>query len=182
MKIENKNRKKYIIIATCIVALIAASGTAFAIYSSQSTNTSEKTTPKKSESDDKQADSIQKDPEVKETRPNTDQPEKPQDNPSTNKNTVSLVASADIVGSSLYIRGGINTPVGTNGTCFALLSGPNGESLNKPTDLLQNPGTTDCRTIAIPISELSSGRWKFTLNYDSPDTEGVSNENTFDIK
>ncbi len=100
----------------------------------------------------------------------------------TGKQQVAMVASYDTSGDTVYIRGGINNSAVYDGECSAELTGPNGKTIHKATSLLQNAATTDCKTIQIPTSDLSSGIWKYKLVYTSATTEGSSSEGTFEIK
>lgn len=98
----------------------------------------------------------------------------------TGKTTVTVVTSASVSGDTVYIRGGINNAV-SEGKCYAQLKGPSGSSIKKDTTLLPGAATADCKTIKIPVSELSPGTWIYKLNYSSPTAEGVSSENSFQI-
>lgn len=113
--------------------------------------------------------------------PNTDHATLPDPQGSNGNQIVPVVVSSNVDGSIVYIRGGINTPV-SEGTCFAELEGPNGEKIRKETALLPNAGTTDCKTISIPISELTKGKWNVTLNYSGTNKEGKSSVDTFTIQ
>jgi cytoskeletal protein RodZ len=97
------------------------------------------------------------------------------------KTIVSVVTSVDISSNTVYIRGGINNAVGTDGTCYALLTGPDGTTTQKDTTLLQNPSTVDCKTIQIDATSLTKGVWTYTLNYSSNTYEGTSDEATFTV-
>lgn len=114
-------------------------------------------------------------------RTNTDQPLPPAKDVATGKLTASVSTSNSIADEIVYIRGGIDNSVVFTGSCYAQLNGPNGQSIRKDTELLQNASTTDCRTIQIKVSDLSQGRWKYTLNYISENMEGSSSETSFDI-
>lgn len=120
------------------------------------------------------------DPEQKLTPTNTDHSTVSPVDESTGKQTIPVVASANVDGSVVYIRGGLNVYRST-GLCFAKLTGPNGETIQKDTDLLPSAGTTDCRTIQIPVSELAPGEWTFTLNYSADDAVGASDASSFSI-
>lgn len=187
MKIKNKkNTKKIVVISTLIIALAVIGAVCFYIInntnSDQSLQKNSSEIAKKSESDKKQEEEINDNPEYKDTKTNTDIPAPIITDESTGKKTLQMVASADISDGILYIRGGINNSVEYDGTCFAQLAGPNGESIRKDTTLLQNAATTDCKTIQVNTSELAKGSWKLVLNYSSNDAEGASSEASFEIK
>ena len=185
MKIKKSKNSKKIHISV-IVLLLVVSGAAHWYLSqnnnNEKDNTAQTTKPEKSESDKKQEEEINDNPEYKDTRTNTDTPAPIITDESTGKKTVQMVASADISDGILYIRGGINNSVEYDGTCFAQLAGPNGESTRKDTTLLQNAATTDCKTIQVNTSELVKGGWKLVLKYSSSDVEGASSEVSFEIK
>lgn len=136
----------------------------------------------KTDSSDKKNTSNQDNPapEDKLSPNNTDHSTASPVDESTGKQTVPMVASANVDGSVVYIRGGLNVYRST-GSCFAKLSGPGGEKIQKDTELLPNAGTTDCRTIQIPVSELAPGEWSFTLNYSADDAVGTSDASSFSI-
>lgn len=183
MKIQKKKNTKEILILALLVSvglLILVSGSVYAYIRLNQPDTT--STPTKSESDEQQSDAIDNTPPVKETTPNTDTPEPAKTDAETGKKVAEMVASANISGGTVYIRGGINNLVVYDGTCSAQLIGPNGELLTKNTTLLQNAATTDCKTISINTSDLAKGKWKFTLDYNSASAEGKSNENTFTIQ
>jgi len=119
-------------------------------------------------------------PKQKKTTTNTDPQAPTTVNKATNKTTVTVVTSASVSGGTVYIRGGINNAV-SEGECYAQLKSPSGSSIKKSTTLLPGATTADCKTIKIPVSELSTGTWTYKLNYSSPTAEGVSNENSFQI-
>lgn len=116
----------------------------------------------------------------KESTTNTDTPPAPTTNGESNKKQVQLVASADQSNDTVFLRGGINYPV-TDGSCYAKLSGPSGQSIQKDSTILQNPASTDCHTISISLSELEPGEWSFILYYNSDQYEGSSNEVSFTL-
>ena len=161
MKVKNKknNKKRVIISSIVVVILVAASASAYYFMNKNSEDNDLKknsaTTAKKSESDEQQAKELEENPEYKETKTNTDTPAPITTNESTGKKTVQMVASANISSGILYIRGGINNSVEYSGTCYAQLTGPNGESVRKDTTLLQSAATTDCKTIQVNTSELT---------------------------
>lgn len=173
MKIKKVHNKMLVI----VIVLLAMMGlTALLIHTFLGNNATDNTSKNRdSQSDNKQSQNLENNPDIKEIPVNTDHPQK--NVPGSNgKKTVGMVASGEVASDTVFIRGGVNGVVDTGGACFAQLSGPYGEVKRKDTALLQNPSTTDCKTISFPSSELSSGTWKFTLNYSSSDTEGVSNE------
>lgn len=179
IKKQEKSRKKIVL---PVVALLLVSIVATIVFLAQKdhtnkTPTTQSTTPQQT----KTPEPTRVTPEDKKSAPNTDsQTTLPKEN-STNS-SIALTVSSNISGNSLYIRGGIDGSIVTEGQCYALLSGPNGESIRKDTVLLQNPSTTDCKTIVIDTGSLKPGKWKITLHYELNSTRGVSNETTIEIK
>ena len=186
MKIKSKknNRKIVIISSIAVVAITIASASAYYFINKNNEEDSRKnnaTTAQKSESDEQQAKELEENPDYKNTKTNTDTPAPIITDESTGKKTVQMVASADISGGVLYIRGGINNSVEYDGACYAQMTGPNGESVRKDTTLLQSAATTDCKTIQVNTSELVKGSWKLVLKYSSSDVEGASSEVSFEV-
>lgn len=131
-------------------------------------------------SDQQQAEHLSKSPDSKKEAPNADKPAPPISSDTSSKKQVQMSASTDTSNNTVYIRGGVNYPV-TGGSCYAELTGPSGQSVRKDTTVLQNPASTDCKTISIPTSELASGKWKFVLHYTSDNYEGASSEISFSV-
>lgn len=182
MKIKSKSKnKKVIILAVATALAIGSSVVIFALSRDTAKQTTDESS-KKSTSSNKQEskESTKDNPEDKNQSSYNDKPTVPSAEDNSSKKRVDLVASVDKSDGMVFIRGGFNYPI-TEGGCYAQLSGPAGQSIRKDTTLLQNPGSTDCKTISIPVSELSAGEWKFTLQYTSNDYEGVSNEISFTI-
>lgn len=180
IKKHTKKINKPVLIATSalLVGLIVFLAYALIVrpQSDKSADITNTTTP----SDQQQSENLVNNPDDKTVSPNTDTPIEPTITPKSEKKQVQMVASVDQSNDTVFIRGGINYPV-TGGSCYAKLVGPSGESIRKDSVVLSNPASTDCKTIPIPISELESGVWTFTLNYTSNEYEGVSNEASFTL-
>lgn len=181
MKIKTSS-KKLIILITAVVILTAAIGLAYYFNRNDSdqVGTSGDQVAQKAKSDEDQAKALQEKPENKNISPNTDSPVPTTTDETTNKTVVQMSIAAEVYNGTLSIRGGIDNAVLYDGNCYALLAGPNGEIIKKNTVLLQNPSTTDCKTIVVNTNELSKGRWSVTLNYESDNIEGKTDEKTFD--
>lgn len=181
IKRPSKIKKPLIILTLLILVGIVAFLVYWFAYRPQSDNKSNVTSTTKEVSTDKQqSENIQNNPDTKTEAPNSDKPADPTTSSTSSKKQVQMTASTDASNGMVYIRGGMNYPV-TGGACYAQLSGPSGQSIRKDTTLLQNPASTDCKTISISRSELASGKWTFTLRYTSDDYEGVSNEVSFSV-
>ncbi len=186
MKIQNHKKTKKvtpIIIVIFLVLLIGVVAALFYLNQTRSNslpNDTDQATKNVHVSDNKQSQQLKDDPDGKLVTPNTDNPSTPASNENTGKKQVQMTASSNIVDNMVYIRGGINYPLNV-GSCYAQLTGPSGQSIRKDTTLLPGPASTDCKTISIPIAELASGKWTFTLHYVSDTYEGISNEISFSI-
>lgn len=188
MKIKKERRNLFIPFGVLLLSLGVLGFLAYAYINnpsrqnSNTVNTSKTNTDesKQGEASGDQQETVEQNPNDKDTPPNTDQPATPTNDTTSDKKQVQMFASTDTSGGTVYIRGGINYPV-TGGTCYATLSGPSGETLRKDTTLLQNPASTDCKTIAVSSSELASGTWKVVLHYTSDTYEGASDEVTFSL-
>ena len=184
---KKKNNKKLFYIGLLAVVILCVGG--FLAYQyiyrpyaeKDSGSTKDPSKPLSTKSDKEQAAHLQEDPANKNSSPNTDPAAPISKDKVSGKSTVQMVASTDTSDDKVYIRGGVNSPVSEDGTCYALLKGPSGQSIRKDTTVLQNPASTDCKTISIPLSELASGKWSFTLHYTSTNYEGVSSEVTFSL-
>ena len=187
MRIRRKKiNKKIVLIISAVLIIITASVLAYVYKHRQgqvSVNNSgifNADTFEPTQSDIEQSEQLQNDMNGKKSSPNTDRPTNPTQSTNSTKQQITVSASVDKSSDTVYIRGGMNYPV-QDGSCYAQLIGPSGQSIRKDTDLLQNPASTDCKTIAIPITDLNSGSWKFILHYSSDMYEGASSEVTFSI-
>lgn len=117
----------------------------------------------------------------KTSAPNSDRPAQTETDQASGKRIVPVVASAEVDGNTIYVRGGMNTPE-SEGTCLVELTGPANEKVQKETTLLPNASSSDCKTVIIPTKELSPGEWKLVLNFSSSSAKGASSATTFVIK
>lgn len=181
MKIKRKSVKPLLIL-TIVTALCAGAAFAYWYFNQSNTQTAKTDSNTPSQSDVEQSKNLEEDPGNKDTTPNTDKPAPTTPSEETpGKEKVTMTASTDSLNDTIYIRGGVNYPVPADGKCYAQLSGPSGQSVRKDTTLLQNPASTDCKTIAIAARELTPGAWSFTLHYTSDAYEGVSSEVAFTV-
>lgn len=185
MKIRKQPKTKKIIFAVFLLLTVLVVALFTYFYSKpKGTHDSSKSTTSQSDnttqSDGEQSKNLKNSPEKKQLAPNTDTPASPTAATTSSKQQVSMSASTNTSSGIVYIRGGINYPV-VDGGCYAELHGPSGQTVHKDTTLLQNSRSTDCKTISIPVSDLVSGMWTFTLHYTSNAYEGVSNEISFTL-
>ena len=183
MKIKQKTLKRNFWIPALIIAavigvlvltyFVLAKGGDFALPG----QTSDKST--STEKEESEIENTTNTPD-KFTPPNSDQPAETEVDESSGKRVIPVVASATVDGNQVYVRGGLNTPE-TEGTCYAELTGPSNQKIRKDTVLLPSASTTDCKTITIPTSELSTGQWSYTLNFTSNSAKGASSADTFVI-
>ena len=179
----NSNKKIRLVIAYLVVLAVAGAAflyVYFTIIKSDASNNSNADSQTMAESDRDQSKNLQDNPDIKDTAPNTDHPAPPTTNETSDKQQVQVVTSTDQSGGTVFIRGGVNYPV-TDGTCYAQLIGPSGQSIRKDAAVLPGPASADCKTISIPVNELASGSWKFILHYTSDNYEGASVETSFTI-
>lgn len=180
IKKSDKTNKKILIVISLIVISVVTLLLYLFVLKPQDSNSNTSSQSNGTETDKQQSDDIQNSPEVKTTAPNADKPAEPTPVTGSNKKQVQMIASSDQSNNTVYIRGGINYPV-TGGSCYAQLSGPSGQSIRKESAVLSNPASTDCKTISIPASELTTGRWTATLHYTSDEFEGTSSEISFTL-
>lgn len=180
-KKHSQTHKIIIVLASILVLALITAGVAFLSTNQQSeqrtTDASEDTKTTETESEN-----LNVNPDSKSESNNTDKPKSPTVTEDGTKSVVQMTVSANISNNIVYIRGGINNASIANGTCYAQLTKSSGESKRLDTILLQNPTTTDCKTIALNTSELSSGTWTVKLYFSSNNIEGVSNETSIEIK
>lgn len=201
INLKNKNkitRRKLYTIATLLTCLIVGSVSVYAISRpEENVNTAQEdkhSSSKKSEDiehkDDNpsstQLDSDNSqppnDPQDKKHNTNTDTPPPIQESQGDGRSQVMMSIFYDTNSTSLNIRGGIDNAVVFEGQCYVKILGPNDEAITKDTQLLQNPRTTDCQTISIPLENLAKGLWTAQLHYESKAYEGKSDEVSIDIK
>lgn len=182
MQIKSRSKtKKILLILTAVVVIGAA---AFLIYlyayRNKSTSSTSDTQTTALNTDNQQSKNLQSNPDTKTQAPNADQPAPPITSSTSSKKQVEMTASTDSSNGTVYIRGGVNYPV-VGGSCYAELTGPSGQSVRKDTTVLQNPASTDCKTIVITTNSLASGKWSFILHYTSDNYEGASDEVSFSV-
>lgn len=177
---QTKRKNRILIILLSLLVILGAIFAYFYFTITTSDSKNESTPPDTFKSDRDQSKDLQHDPDNKDKAPNTDHPATPSTVTDSNKKQVQVVASTNRSSDTIFIRGGINYPV-SGGSCYAELSGPSGQSIRKDSTVLQNPASTDCKTISIPLTELAPGNWTFLLHYTSDSYEGVSDEISFVI-
>ena len=187
-KTRKKSKRPLFIIVAILVLLVVGAWLWVNVWSSNnnSDKPAESSNTKKDSSKDSKSSTRSSNettpatPDSKTTPTNTDQTTSPATPSSGSKTPVEFVSNVNVSGGTVYIRGGINIPT-QSGSCYATLKGPSGTTVRKDTTLLQNPSTTDCKTIQIPASELTKGTWSYTLNFESDQLQGASNAQTFTI-
>lgn len=181
MKIKKYSKINRSLAAFCIIIVGAGLFLAyFYVSNSKNSKISDPVNVVQPNSDKDQAAHLKNNPKDKNISPNSDKPIEPTSSNSPSKKQVQVVASSDMSSGIIYLRGRINYPV-ASGSCFAQLKGPSSQNVRKDTTLLQNPASTDCKTIQIPISELTSGKWTFDIHYESDIYEGTSDEVSFSV-
>ena len=182
IKKHTSNHKKIgLAVASILVLALMTTGVAL-LLNNQTTQQNTVETSKGQETTTQQPGDTNANPGTKEESTNTDKPESPTVNEDNTKSVVQMTVSVDISNNTVYIRGGINNATLSSGNCYAQLSKSSGEVKRIDTTLLQNPSTTDCKTISLKSSDLTPGTWSVKLYYSSDTTEGVSNETSVEIK
>lgn len=179
IKIKKNNKNIFIISALCITAALCIATAFYILNNREDYNPS--SIPERAESDIQQTKTIENNPTTKTNPGNTDTPTPVVIDKNSGKGVLQMTTSYDIADDKIYIRGGINNSVEYDGICYAELTAPDGKAINKQTTLLQNSATTDCKTISIPLSDLSPGKWSYTLNYTSDNSTGKTDEISFSI-
>lgn len=166
---KNKSSKKLILILLTLAVIIASGVGMYAYYHKTSDNNVAITDTKETiqpNTDKEQSDALKESPDNKEKVINSDRPSEPDAVEGSNLKRLQVTATANVSSGTLYIRGGVNYAV-DDGRCFATLVGPGGQKATKDTTLLQSPSSTDCKTIQMPASELTTGEWTVNLNFES---------------
>jgi hypothetical protein len=171
--------KKVALIVAAVLVIFGALG--FFLYTTWAQTNRGATTESSEDSTRGLEESVGTNPDDKQTPPNTDSPDPIQQSDSNKRANVQMIISVTVSGDVIYIRGGINASGISNGTCYALITNTDGVTVQKNTELLQNPSTTDCETITVNKRELGAGTWKVTLHYTSDYIKGVSNEVSVEI-
>lgn len=83
------------------------------------------------------------------------------------------ISYADIYNNNLEIRAFTNGVIEGTGKCTATVTMGN-TKVTKSNDAFIDASTTQCKPIYIPASDLSSGTWKVSVTFSSPDHEGTS--------
>ncbi len=181
MRINKNKSSKKLIVTLVIVALLTTVGV-YAYYHKNTNNNSVTADTMESQpnTDEEQSKALKESPDNKEKVVNSDRPPEPETIEGSELKSLQVTATANISSGTLYIRGGVNYPV-EDGRCFATLVGPGGQKITKDTTLLQNPSSTDCKTIQISTSELTSGKWTISLNFESSIYVGKSPDVTVTI-
>ena len=178
IKPPKKQKKSTLVIIAIVTLTLAVGYLSYSYYSKSWPFANGSASQKELSSDEIQAKSLRDDPSNKLKNTNSDKPVEPTLNEKSDKKQVTMTASTDSSDGFIFLRGRIGYPV-VDGTCYAVLSGPSSQSIRKDTAILQNPASTDCKTISIPASELAPGKWTFILRYVSDSYEGASNEVSF---
>lgn len=180
MKLPKKQKKSILVIIAVVILTLVVGYLSYAYYSKNWPFANSSTSQKEPSSDEIQAKSLRDDPSNKLKNTNSDKPAEPTLNEKSDKKQVAMTASTDSSNGFIFLRGRIGYPV-VDGACYAVLSGPSNQSIRKDTAILQNPASTDCKTISIPAGELTPGKWTFILRYVSDGYEGASNEVSFSV-
>lgn len=107
---------------------------------------------------------------------NTEQPSTP-NNATGQKKTANIgISYADVYNNNLEIRAFTNSVIEGTGTCTAIVTMKDMESMRitKTSKAFIDTSSTLCEAIYIPVTDLHAGKWTITVKFSSPDYEGTS--------
>lgn len=101
----------------------------------------------------------------------SDRPAKPVTNPGDSKATTSIeITSANQTEDTIQIRSLIST-LTSEGTCTLTLT-KGASVITKTVGVQALPSHSTCKGFDIPVSELSTGQWQLTLNFENNTLKG----------
>jgi hypothetical protein len=130
---------------------------------------------KRTDSEKKASEALEKDPSSKMENAQTDTPETPDTNSSSGKQEANvLVTNAGVFNGKVSASGFATNVVESTGTCEYVFTNGN-TRIVKQSEPLPNSTSTTCKTVSFSADELSgSGLWKVYLHYISDISEGTS--------
>lgn len=181
MKIQSKKMfKKPLIIVAAIMALLAVSALTYVYVFNGSTldwdshKTSSDDTPL-TNLDKPTDEQIEAGEEIK--RESVEKNEAINENSSDQSGeigTVSvIITAAEQSSGQLVIRSLIQT-VSNEGTCTLTLQKTDGTTVTKTAGVQASASSSTCKGFDVPVSELSPGEWRITVNYKSESLEGAA--------
>lgn len=90
--------------------------------------------------------------------------------------TVALdITAANKSSDTLLIRTLIQT-ITSSGTCSLTMSGPGGASYTATAGVQANASTSTCQGFNVPLSSLSEGKWKITIDFKDGDLAATASK------
>lgn len=81
------------------------------------------------------------------------------------------ITAANQNGNTLNIRTLLQT-LSSTGTCTLTMTGPSGKTYTATAETQTGPSTSTCKGFDIPISTLSAGVWKITIQFENASVKG----------
>jgi cytoskeletal protein RodZ len=135
---------------------------------------------KKSDSEKKTSEAIEKDPSKKLQNTQTDTPAQPETSDTSGKQIVNvLVTNAGVFNGKVSASGLATNAAETGGVCEFIFTSAD-VTFSKKTDTMQNPTSTSCKTVSFDADELTrAGTWSVYIHYVSSASEGKSSPKEF---
>lgn len=188
MKQKKTSRKKIIIIA--IIGLIVLSGSYTAVaymnkwipFSDQDKpftvdDQGRGVNPNKTKAEKDEIKNLEKNPDNKSNRPNTDVAPRPKVNPETKKQAVYVMMTSteqSVDKSTITASGFVSNAVEQDGKCTYVFTLGN-KSVKKTVGAIPGPNSTSCETVQVSRNELGiAGRWTVSIEYISSSSQGVA--------
>lgn len=185
IKPHSTNKKRALIASLILILLISTTvGLAyyyklgfFASHQSSSINLNKPTDPQIKEGVNIKQHSMANTPSGTKVQSGSDQPPEPKPIDGSSKSTVDTEITATTQDrTTFHIRTLIQAVVST-GTCSLAMSGPAGATYTAQADVQASSTSSTCKGFDIPLSELSSGNWRITINFNNDSLTGSSTKN-----
>lgn len=188
-KKTSKLSRKKIIIISLLVAIIVAGAYMTAAYYNKWLPFSDQNksftvddqgrgvNPNKTETEKKDVDNIEDNPENKLVRPNTDVTPQPKTDPQTKKRSVYVMmtsAEQSVDKSTITVSGFVTNAVEQDGKCTYVFT-LGDRVVKKTAGVIPGPSSTSCQTMRVNRNELgAAGKWTVSIEYVSSASQGVA--------
>lgn len=133
--------------------------------------------PNKTKTEKDEIKNLEKNPENKSNRPNTDVAPKPKINPETKKQAVYVMMTSteqSVDKNTITASGFVSNAVEQDGKCTYTFTLGN-RVLRKTVGAIPGPSSTSCETVRVSRGELGvAGRWMVSIEYMSSSSQGVA--------
>ena len=177
-----KKSKKKIILATTLLVVVVAGAFVFAYAfrpltgtpaedtkDLKNTSSTKGSSTKKDNSKDDDTISNKSEPTVEKEKDNPTQYEG--SNPNTSESLTGSINYLSVIDGNLTVRITINQVLST-GSCTLTLTNGN-KTVSRSSSIVQNPSSSTCDGFNVPVSELSSGKWKASVSVESDNRKGT---------